>query len=114
MGVVLAAEQQERQVQGEEEQEEGDVGAQRAQHQDGREDEPAREEEAHRRGRVPFIRPVFLQDGPGAGGQEEGVGDPEAAEGGEGGGAECVSNCHLPVLRFHNQFSTFFIELQKR
>lgn len=102
VGVVLAREEEEGQVQGEEEREEGHGRLEGAQEQDGGEDEPAGQEEADRGldvVRVGGIWPRFGQDLPGLGCLEEGVGDPEAAVGGEGGGTEGVADGHFPIVR---------------
>jgi hypothetical protein len=77
-GVALAREEQEGQVQSEEQGEEGHGRLERAQQQDGGEDEPAGQEETNGRldiGRVCGVRTIRGgQDLPGLGGLEEGVG----------------------------------------
>lgn len=95
VGSVLCAKQeQEGQVQGEEEREEHDGGAQGAKQQDGGEDEPARQEEAD--GAVDVGAFVGVRDAE-AGGEDQGVGDPETAVGREGSGTEGVTNGHFPI-----------------
>ena len=103
-GVVAAGEHEEGQIQGEEEHEEHDGRAQRAQQQDGGEDEPACQEEAEHRvrhlgidglGRLGLVWPAGADNVP-VGGEHDAVGDPEAAVGRESGGTEGVADGHFP------------------
>lgn len=89
--------QHERHIEAEEQGEEGDGGAQRTDQEEEGEDEPAYEvqtelvgEGVGARGREGFF------DLETARGQDDGEGDPEAAVGGEGGGAEGVAHGHFP------------------
>lgn len=89
-----AEEEEEGKVQGEEEAEEHDGGAQGAQQQDGGKDEPAGQEEANSAG---LGAGLLVGVGDLEGGREdEGVRDPEATVGREGGGTKGVSYGHLP------------------
>lgn len=93
---------EESEVEREEEQEEGDGGAQRAEQQDGREDEPAGEEEAEGVVEVVDVRGARLvrgSDVEATGGEHDTDGDPEASVGGESCGTEGVSYGHFPVSR---------------
>lgn len=97
--VRAAGQHQEAQVECEEEHEEHDGRAQRAEEENGREDEPARQEKGERRlrhGRV-FVWAALADDVP-VGREEDAVGDPEAAVRGEGGGTKGVADGHFPVV----------------
>ena len=106
---IADPEQQKRQIQREEEGEEGHGGAEGADQQDEGEDEPAHQIEAefvHERVGVRRRQRVF--DLKPAGGQDYAKGDPEAAVGGEGRGAEGVAYGHFPVMtpvQFNQTFS---------
>lgn len=80
-GVVLAGEEEEGQIQGEEEGEEDHGRAQGAEEQQRREDEPARQEEADGRVVVRVVGGIGAIRGDDApvGGQEDAVCDPKAA-----------------------------------
>jgi len=103
-GVMTAGEHEEAEVERKKEQEEHDGRAQRAQKQDGREDEPACQEEAERRvchARVNRLSSVGLIRSAGAnnvpvGSEHDAVRDPETTVRREGSGTESVANGHFP------------------
>jgi hypothetical protein len=99
---VADGQKEESEVERKEEHEKGDGGAQSAEQQDSREDEPAGEEEAE--GVVEVVdvrggRRVRGYDVEAAGGEHDADGDPEASVGGESCGTEGVSYGHFPVSR---------------
>ena len=115
LGIIVAlgiriqmseGQEQESQIEREEQHEERHGGFQRADQQDGREDEPAGEEVPERvvevvdavAGRCPrgVGGAVGFYDLETAGCEDDGEGEPETAVGGEGGGSEGVAYCHFP------------------
>ena len=94
---VADAQAEKGQIEGEEEAEEGDGGAEGADEEDGGEDEPAHEVEAEGveegGGAVGFEGGGDVEA---ARGEDYGEGEPETAVGGEGGGAEGVADGHFP------------------
>lgn len=95
VGILLASQKQESDVQGEEEEEEHEGGSQSAQEEESGEDEPAGEEEAERTGHMALVGSGGRGDAP-AGSQENAVGDPETTVGGQSGSAKGVSAGHFP------------------
>jgi hypothetical protein len=94
---VSNTQQQERHGERKEQEEEGDSGSERAEKQDESEDEPAHEEQAEGVKERSFGFGGELGfDVDWAGDEYDGEGDPEAAVGGEGGGAEGVAYGHFP------------------
>jgi hypothetical protein len=64
IGVLLASEEQERQIKGEEEQEEHDSRSESAEKQECGKNKPASQEKANRAGNVPFVRSSRRGDAP--------------------------------------------------
>lgn len=104
--ILAASKHQECQVEREEEQEEHDGRTKRAEQENGREDEPARQEEADcavghlgigagGRERGGVVWAALAQDVP-VGSQENAVGDPEATIRGQSSSTEGVANSHFP------------------
>lgn len=96
-GVGAAGQHEEAQVEREEEHEEHDGRAQRAEQENGGEDEPAREEEGERRlrhGRV-LVGAALADDVP-VGREQDAIGDPEAAVRRESGSTKGVADGHFP------------------
>ncbi len=100
---VSEGEHEECDVEGEEEDEEGDGGPQGADQQEGGEDKPAGEVESH--GVVEIIHPraicrVTADDLESPGCQDDCEREPESSEGRERRGTEGIPNRHLPVCIF--------------
>ena len=103
-GELAASQHKEGDIQSKEKQEEHDGGAQRAEKQDGGEDEPAGKEDADSRsahlgvdslGCFGSIGSVLAKDVPGRS-KKNGIGDPEATERRESSSTEGVANSHFP------------------
>lgn len=93
---VSNTQQEEGQIQGEEQGEEGNSGAEGAEDQDGGEDEPAHQEETH--GVCERDGPKTRLDFEATRGQNNGKREPETAVRGESSGTEGVTNGHFPGI----------------
>lgn len=87
--------EQESEIQGEEEQEEGDGRAERADQENGGEDEPASKVESNGVVEVVLVG-VSVTNGESTGGQDDGERDPESTVRGERGGTKGVADGHFP------------------
>lgn len=77
VGIVLASEQEEADIEEEEEKEEGEGGLEGADEEEGSEDEPSSQEETHDGSSVALIRSISTEDIPGRS-LKQTIGDPEA------------------------------------